>query len=222
MLTQDADPLVEMMVWQGLGDLVNDFRVKTLGLDPVSTLWAPGATYRLHVPFTYLWSPGLVPKPEDWGDEIDVSGFVFLDLASSFQAPDPLSEFLNAGDAPVYIGFGSIVVDDADRFTQMIFEAVKLAGVRALVSKGWGGLGGDSLDVPENVFLLENTPHDWLFPKVRACVIHGGLELRQSLLSVVNLRSSYRFSESESCNSPYPPILPCPSLARYIKERPRW
>ncbi|KAK1756151.1 glycosyltransferase family 28 domain-containing protein [Echria macrotheca] len=167
-------PLVEMMVWQGLGDLVNDFRVNTLGLDPVSTLWAPGATYRLHVPFTYLWSPALVPKPEDWGEEIDVSGFVFLDLASTFKPPSPLTKFLDAGETPIYIGFGSIVVDDANRFTEMIFEAVKLAGVRALVSKGWGGLGGDSLDVPDNIFLLDNTPHDWLFPKVRACVIHGG------------------------------------------------
>ncbi|KAK3357606.1 CHIP6 protein [Lasiosphaeria hispida] len=167
-------PLVEMMVWQGLGDLINDFRVKTLGLDPVSTLWAPGATYRLHVPFTYMWSPGLVPKPEDWGEEVDISGFVFLDLAASFKCPDPLAKFLDAGEPPIYIGFGSIVVDDANRFTDMIFEAVKLAGVRALVSKGWGGLGSDSLDVPENIFLLDNVPHDWLFPKVRAVVIHGG------------------------------------------------
>jgi UDP:flavonoid glycosyltransferase YjiC (YdhE family) len=167
-------PLVEMMVWQGLGDLVNDFRTKTLGLDPVSTLWAPGATYRLHVPFSYLWSPGLVPKPADWGPEIDVSGFVFLDLASSFKPPDSLSKFLDAGEPPIYIGFGSIIVDDANRFTEMIFEAVKLAGVRALVSKGWGGLGGDEMDVPENIYMLENTPHDWLFPRIRACVIHGG------------------------------------------------
>ncbi|KAH6653882.1 hypothetical protein BKA67DRAFT_535229 [Truncatella angustata] len=165
-------PLVEMMVWQGLGDLVNDFRVKTLGLDPVSTLWAPGSTYRLHVPFTYLWSPGIVPKPQDWGDEIDVAGFVFLDLASNFKPPQDLVDFLDAGDTPIYIGFGSIVVDDADKFTEMIFEAVKLAGVRALVSKGWGGLGGEN--TPDNIFMLENTPHDWLFPKVRACVIHGG------------------------------------------------
>ncbi|WQF75674.1 Putative UDP-glucuronosyl/UDP-glucosyltransferase, Glycosyltransferase family 28 [Colletotrichum destructivum] len=167
-------PLVEMMVWQGLGDLVNDFRVKTLGLDAVSTLWAPGATYRLHVPFTYLWSPGLVPKPQDWGQEIDISGFVFLDLASTFKPPSDLEKFLDAGEPPIYIGFGSIVVDDADRFTEMIFEAVKLAGVRALVSKGWGGLGGDEMEVPDNIFMLENTPHDWLFPRVKACVIHGG------------------------------------------------
>ncbi len=165
-------PLVEVMVWQGLGDLVNDFRIKTLGLDPVSTLWAPGATYRLHVPFTYMWSPRLVPKPEDWGPEIDVSGFVFLDLASAFHPPSELEKFLASGEPPVYIGFGSIVVDDADRFTETVFEAVKLAGVRALVSKGWGGLGCDN--VPDNIFMLENTPHDWLFPKISACVIHGG------------------------------------------------
>lgn len=165
-------PLVEMMVWQGLGDLVNDFRTNTLRLDPVSTLWAPGSTYRLHVPFTYLWSPGLVPKPADWGPEIDVSGFTFLDLASTFQPPQDLVEFLDGGETPIYIGFGSIVVDDADKFTEMIFEAVGKAGVRALVSKGWGGLGGEN--VPDNIFMLENTPHDWLFPRVRACVIHGG------------------------------------------------
>ncbi|KAK4174014.1 family 1 putative glycosyltransferase [Triangularia setosa] len=180
-------PLVEMMVWQGLGDLVNEFRVGTLGLDPVSTLWAPGATYRLHVPFTYLWSPGLVPKPGDWGEEVEVAGFVFLELASSFKPPEELVEFLDKSDQGkgegeereeekpvVYIGFGSIVVDDPERFTEMIFEAVELAGVRALVSKGWGGLGGDKLDVPEDVYMLDNTPHDWLFPRVKACVIHGG------------------------------------------------
>jgi UDP:flavonoid glycosyltransferase YjiC (YdhE family) len=167
-------PLVEMMVWQGLGDLVNEFRVRTLALDPVSTLWAPGATYRLHVPVNYLWSPGLVPKPEDWGDEVDVSGFVFLDLASTFRPPQGLVDFLDASsERPVYIGFGSIVVDDADRFTDMIFEAVRLAGVRALVSKGWGGLGGETA-TPDNIYMLENTPHDWLFPRVEACVIHGG------------------------------------------------
>jgi UDP-glucoronosyl and UDP-glucosyl transferase len=125
------------------------------------------------VPYTYLWSPGLVPKPEDWGPEIDIAGFVFLDLASTFEPPEDLVKFLDAGEPPVYIGFGSIIVDDPDRFTKMIFEAVEKAGVRALVSKGWGGLGGEE-NTPENIYMLENTPHDWLFPKVKAVVHHGG------------------------------------------------
>jgi UDP:flavonoid glycosyltransferase YjiC (YdhE family) len=168
-------PLVEMMTWQGLGDVVNRFRVKTLRLEPVSALWAPGALYRMKVPYAYMWSPGLIPKPSDWGPEIDITGFVFLDLASNFKPPDDLAKFLDAGEPPVYIGFGSIVVDDPKAFTKMIFAAVKKAGVRALVNKGWGGLGdGDDVQVPENVFMLENTPHDWLFPKVAAVVHHGG------------------------------------------------
>ncbi|OAA62047.1 udp-transferase [Niveomyces insectorum RCEF 264] len=168
-------PLIDMMVWQGLGDLVNNFRVQTLDLDPISKIWAPEAVYRMHVPFTYLWSPGLVPKPDDWGPEVDLAGFVFLELAASFTPPSGLATFLAASaEPPIYIGFGSIVVDDADRFTAMIFDAVRRAGVRALVSKGWGGFGGDGTAVPDNVYLLENTPHDWLFPQMRACVIHGG------------------------------------------------
>lgn len=156
-----------------MGDLVNRFRVNTLGLEPVSTLWAPGQLFRLKVPYTYLWSPGLIPKPADWGPEIDIAGFVFLDLASSFKPPESLTGFMEAGEPPVYIGFGSIVVDDPERFTSLIFEAVAKAGVRALVSKGWGGLG-DEGNIPENIYMLENTPHDWLFPRVSAVVHHGG------------------------------------------------
>ena len=152
---------------------MNRFRVKTLGLEPVSTLWAPGQLFRLKVPYTYMWSPGLIPKPADWGPEIDIAGFVFLDLASSFKPPETLARFLETGEPPVYIGFGSIVVDDPDKFTSLIFKAVAKAGVRALVSKGWGGLG-DEGHTPDNIYMLENTPHDWLFPRVSAVVHHGG------------------------------------------------
>ncbi|KAI7051762.1 UDP-Glycosyltransferase/glycogen phosphorylase [Hortaea werneckii] len=167
-------PLVEMMTWQGLGDIVNRFRERTLGLEPVSSLWAPGALYRMKVPYTYLWSPSLVPKPNDWGPEIDIAGFVFLEMANNFQPPKELTDFLDAGDMPIYIGFGSIVVDDPDAFTNMIFDATKKAGVRALVNKGWGGLGGDDREIPDHIHMLGNTPHDWLFPRVKAVVHHGG------------------------------------------------
>lgn len=167
-------PLVEMMTWQGLGDIVNAFRENTLGLEPVSSLWAPGALYRMNVPYTYCWSPSLVPKPSDWGPEIDIAGFVFMDLAKEFNPPQELVDFLEAGETPIYIGFGSIVVDDPNGFTDMIFKATKMAGVRALVNKGWGGLGQSNEDTPDNIFMLENTPHDWLFPKVKAVMHHGG------------------------------------------------
>lgn len=58
--------------------------------------------------------------------------------------------------------------------TELIFEAVRKSGQRALVSKGWGGFGADHLAVPENVFMLGNVPHDWLFKHVSCVVHHGG------------------------------------------------
>ena len=122
----------------------------------------------------FIRSPALIPKPADWGNNIDISGFFFLDLASSFTPEPELAEFLAAGPPPVYIGFGSIVVDDPNAMTRMIFDAIHKSGVRALVSKGWGGLGADDVGIPDGVFMLGNCPHDWLFQHVSAVVHHGG------------------------------------------------
>ncbi|KKF95776.1 Sterol 3-beta-glucosyltransferase [Ceratocystis platani] len=166
--------LVEMFTWQGLADIINKFRVDVLELEALTVAWTPGILHRLQIPFTYCWSPALIPKPQDWSDHIDVSGFFMLDLASNYSPDQDLDAFLKAGPPPVYIGFGSIVVNDPDALTKLIFEAVRMAGVRALVSKGWGGLGGESLQVPDNVFMLGNCPHDWLFKHVSAVVHHGG------------------------------------------------
>ena len=116
----------------------------------------------------------MIPKPKDWGSHISISGFYFLSLASSFTPEPDLEAFLDAGPPPVYIGFGSIVVDDPNAMTKLIFETVKKTGQRALVSKGWGGFGGDALGIPEGVFMLGNVPHDWLFKRVSCVVHHGG------------------------------------------------
>src|SRR5436305_14366449 len=119
-------------------------------------------------------SPALIPKPRDWGNHINISGFFFLELATGYTPPPDLADFLAAGPPPVYIGFGSIVVDDPNAMTKMIFEAVRKTGQRALVSKGWGGLGADEIGVPDGVFMLGNVPHDWLFKYVSCVVHHGG------------------------------------------------
>ncbi|THY59690.1 UDP-Glycosyltransferase/glycogen phosphorylase [Aureobasidium pullulans] len=163
---------MELLTSEGLIDLINDFRENTLALDPLHAAWAHQLLPQLKVPFTYCWSPALIPKPEDWGSHITISGFLFMDPKKDFEFDADLKEFLDAGEPPVYIGFGSIVVDDPEAMTKMILDAVKQLGIRALVSKGWGGIGGE--DVPDNVFLLGNVPHDQLFPHCSAVVHHGG------------------------------------------------
>ena len=103
-----------------------------------------------------------------------MSGFYFLSLANTYSPPPDLAEFLASGPPPVYIGFGSIVLDDPNAMTKLIFDAVKKTGQRVLVSKGWGGFGADELEIPDAVFMLDNVPHDWLFRHVSCVVHHGG------------------------------------------------
>ncbi|KAJ3268223.1 hypothetical protein HDV01_003261, partial [Terramyces sp. JEL0728] len=172
MINKMSYSVTETLTWSGLGDLINHFRKRTLGLRGISATQAPTLLSELKVPHTYCWSPNLIQKPKDWGSHIDVCGFFFLDLASNYAPPADLVAFLNAGPPPVYIGFGSIVVDDPDKLTKLIFSAVEKAGVRAIVSKGWGGLGTDN--VPSNIYMIGNCPHDWLFTKVSAVCHHGG------------------------------------------------
>jgi UDP:flavonoid glycosyltransferase YjiC (YdhE family) len=109
--------------------------------------------------------------------EIDIAGYVFLDLASSFKPLGQLTKFLDTRSEKllVYIGFGLIAdIENPAAFTKMIFDAVEKAGVRALISKGWGGMG-DGMDIPDSVCMLDNTPHDWLFPRVVLRALLGSL-----------------------------------------------
>lgn len=179
--SSEADPqltnylsyaMIEVLSWHGLGDIINRFRRRCLGLDPISLVWAPGMLQRLKVPHTYCWSPALVPKPKDWGPQISISGYCILS-ASDYTPPADLQAFLDAGPPPVYVGFGSIVLDDPAAMTSLIFEAKKMTGQRMLVSKGWGGIGAE-LEVPNGVLMLGNVPHDWLFKRVSCVVHHGG------------------------------------------------
>ncbi|KAK0249750.1 hypothetical protein LTR35_011714 [Friedmanniomyces endolithicus] len=166
--------LIDLLTWQGLGDVINRFRQKSLGLEPISLVWAPGMLQRLRLPHTYCWSPALIPKPKDWAQHISISGFFFLNLATNYTPEPALQAFLDEGPPPVYIGFGSIVLDDPNGMTKVLFEAIKKSGQRALVSKGWGGMGADELGKPDGVFMLGNVPHDWLFKHVSCVVHHGG------------------------------------------------
>lgn len=60
----------------------------------------------MQVPFSYCWSEALVPKPDDWGPELDIVGYLFLNESDrlSYEPPQELADFLAAGPPPVYIG----------------------------------------------------------------------------------------------------------------------
>ena len=167
--------------------MINDWR-KTIDLEAVPATEGPNLAAALKVPFTYCWSPALIPKPTDWPSYIgrflffsllnvmvvltisDVCGFFFRD-PPNYQPPPDLEEFLNRGPPPIYIGFGSIMIEDPPRITAILLEAIRITGARAIISRGWSNLGGDS---SPNVFYLGDCPHEWLFQRISAVIHHGG------------------------------------------------
>lgn len=102
----------------------------------------------------------------------DVCGFFFRE-PPVYEPPTNLATWLEKGSKPVYIGFGSIVIDDPKALTDTILQAVELTGTRALVSRGWSKLG-EGLESNETIFFLDDCPHEWLFSRVSAVIHHGG------------------------------------------------
>jgi UDP:flavonoid glycosyltransferase YjiC (YdhE family) len=152
------------------GKLVNAWREATLGLPPLRRLRDVTLQGR-PVPRLYGCSPLVVAPPDDWGDA-HLTGFWFLDGASAWRPDAGLEAFLAAGPPPVYVGFGSMVGRDPRALTARVIAAVKAAGVRAVLARGWGAMAAVT-DHPA-IHWLEQAPHEWLFPRMAAVVHHGG------------------------------------------------
>ncbi len=123
-------------------------------------------------PMVYAYSPTVLPRPSEWGAYKQVSGYWFLDGETAYEPPGELAEFLDRGPPPVYVGIGSLIDHEREEMTRILMEAMKRAGQRMILHTGWSELG--SSDLPESVFLLDEAPHDWLFPRIAAVVHHGG------------------------------------------------
>lgn len=120
----------------------------------------------------YAFSGHVAPRAPGWGPDIRQVGF-FMEETGAFNPPVELQAFLDAGEAPLYIGFGSMSSSDADNTLRAVLYALSQTKLRAVLAPGWSGM--DTAAVPENVFCLKSfIPHGWLFPRMRAVVHHGG------------------------------------------------
>lgn len=123
-------------------------------------------------PLIFAISPAALESPPEWNQpHIHLAGYFFLD-EPDYQPPEALSRFLEAGEPPVCITFGSMVNRGVGRIGAAILEAVQRTGRRAIFLIGWGGWRPEA--PPETCLFLEAAPHDWLFPRCRAVVHHGG------------------------------------------------
>ena len=164
--------VAEQLMWQPVRGRVNRWRSTTLGLAPLPIAGPLRVMERQRVPILYGFSPSVLPKPADWGDWVDVTGYWFLPPPATWHPPADLEAFIAAGSPPVYVGFGSMTPTNAARLTATALEALERAGQRGVLLRGWGALGEG--DLPAWALAVDDVPHEWLFPRMAAVVHHGG------------------------------------------------
>ena len=164
--------LTRQIVWQAYRPTDKVVRKEVLELSK-SPFFGPFKAESLrNGPIIYGISPSIITRPADWADNIHITGFWLLDPPDEWTPPSELTEFLQDGPAPLYIGFGSMSSRDPEKTTNLVLQALKKTNQRAIVFSGWGGLSKTNL--PDSVLMVDSVPHSWLFPRVQAVIHHGG------------------------------------------------
>jgi sterol 3beta-glucosyltransferase len=159
--------------------LINDFR-KSLDLPPlkISLLKKIADEKILNL---HCFSPSLLARPNDWAPQNQITGFLFLPTTYNEKIPQDLIHWLNAGDKPVYIGFGSIPVPDPQLLSSIIKSLLHTTNHRFIFCLGW------SLPIylPKhpNLFQMKSISHQWLLPHCKTAIIHGGVGTTAAVLN---------------------------------------
>jgi vancomycin aglycone glucosyltransferase len=135
-----------------------------LGMDPIDDV----LDYVL-TDHTWLAADAtLGPAPATPGREVFQTGTWVL--SDSTPLPAEVEAFLERGEPPVFVGFGSMpVAGDAARLP---IAAARAVGCRIIVSRGWADL--ELIDDAPDCLAIGDVSHDALFARVAAVVHHGG------------------------------------------------
>lgn len=110
----------------------------------------------------------LAPIPNTPGIEVVATGAWILEDRTPLS--DELEAFLEAGEPPIYFGFGSMPAPQD--LSRTLLEAARAVGRRAIVSQGWAEL--DRIDDANDSIVIGDVNQQMLFPRAAAIVHHGG------------------------------------------------
>ncbi|MQY08713.1 glycosyltransferase [Actinomadura macrotermitis] len=109
-----------------------------------------------------------------WKDKVDlelIQTGAWI-LPDTRPLPDDLEAFLDAGEPPVYVGFGSIAAYLSPDVAATAVQAIRAHGRRVLLARGWAGL--DAIDDRDDCFVTGEVNQQALFGRVAAALHHGG------------------------------------------------
>ncbi|MFA6915483.1 MAG: glycosyltransferase [Parachlamydiales bacterium] len=163
----------EQFLWQPIRAPINKWRKKQLGMRKMHFLGFRNDKIRQEIPEIVAFSPSLIPRPIDWPSKIEMTNFCLLREGENWTPPKDLENFLDNDQPTIYVGFGSLTEACEKSTVKKIIDALIKKNIRAVVHGKLRGL--KELELPASIFPLDYAPHDWLFPRVKAVIHHGGI-----------------------------------------------
>ncbi|NKE58296.1 glycosyltransferase family 1 protein [Lentzea sp. PSKA42] len=168
-----ADVTDNRVLWDLDAENVNALWGAALNTHRAAIGMPPVGNVRDHA---YGDSPLLAADPVLWPQEeltnletVQTGAWILPDVRPL--APE-LVAFLDAGEPPVYVGFGSMPMKNAKDVGQIAIDAVRVHGRRVLMARGWADLA--QIDDSDDCFVVGEVNHQALFRRVAAVVHHGG------------------------------------------------
>lgn len=126
---------------------------------------------RPRTPILCAWSPSVLPSSRDWLPNVHVTGYFFFADHDSYQPHKELESFLRSGKTPVCVSFGSMVNRDAEKIDDIVRTALAQTSNRGIILSGWSGVRSS---FSNDLLYLDAAPHDWLLPRCKLVIHHGG------------------------------------------------
>jgi UDP:flavonoid glycosyltransferase YjiC (YdhE family) len=117
----------------------------------------------------YAVTPKLFRRPKHWPPHHVMTGFFFSPDESALH-PE-LEAFLDNGDRPIVVSFGSVLHDSPVKLADLIIGSIRMTGMRAVIQRGWSDL--QFSNTPDNIHITGFASHHKLFPRA-SCVVHAG------------------------------------------------
>lgn len=123
------------------------------------------------IPFLLAASPSVL-QAKDWKEPQQFApGYWFVDPSDNWKPSEDLENFLH-GEPPIFVGFGSMFEDDPSKVFDAVMEAIQKTNQRFIL-QGFKEFVS-TREIPKNAFVVGDVPHSWLFPRMKAAIVHGG------------------------------------------------
>lgn len=121
----------------------------------------------------YGISPSFLSVPHDFPVQSKFAGFWFG--TSKTELTEDLKAFLNAGEPPLLLTFGSMPFKSKFNLQTAILKLTEKFDARIIVVKGWGLDQTERLENNPKIKVIGSAPYEKLFPLTKAIIHHGGI-----------------------------------------------